>query len=422
MKKCVVTGMGILTSIGHDVSEYEAALRKGIVGICESEETRKDFQYPLAKIKEFKLKEHIARYSAETQKALAERVYKVIRRYPVSYQMDVMAALEAYFQANPGCDVPYKNKSVIVAGSNLNCREQFEQYRRYLQDDEMVLPSYAMNFFDTSLVGVLSELFGCGGEGFSVGGASASGNTALIKGMRMIQYGETDFCMVLGAVEDFSPVEIEGFMNLGALCTQAQKPQESCRPFDEKHSGFVIGQTAACMILESEESAIKRGAEVLAELVAGCIRLHGSRLTEANEDCEYRTMKKALEYAGMSSSDISYINAHATSTPMGDEAEINAIRRLIGGNQREQECLVNSTKGLIGHGVYSAGVAEAIATVVQMRGGFVHPNANLESDGKEENFRLIGRWAEKKQIDVCMSNSFGFGGINSTIILKRSEN
>lgn len=421
MNKCAITGMGILTSIGHDISEFEASLISGKVGICDFNETEKEFRYPFAKIKGFSLEEYKKRYASENQKALVDRVFKVARRYSEPYQMDIMVALAAYIQANVDSDVLNESKAVIVAGSNLNCREQFEQYRKYIVNDDMVLPSYAMNFFDTSLVGILSELFGCLGEGFSIGGASASGNVALIKGMQMIHRGEADLCLVLGSVEDFSTVEIEGFMNLGALCTAVEEPQKSCRPFDEKHSGFVLGQTAACMILENKDKAEKRGAEVLAELAAGCIRLHGSRLTEANEDCEYRTMKKALENAGMTAKDIAYINAHATSTPMGDEVETNAVRRLLRETERDRECLVNSTKGLIGHGIYSAGVAEAIASVIQMRGGFVHPNANLEGR-KDENFRLIGDCVENTQIDACMSNSFGFGGINSTIILKRSGN
>lgn len=420
MNRCVVTGMGILTSIGRDVEEFAVSLKKGTVGICDYiENEKKSFRCPIAKVKGFDLKEQAKRYANCNQDALIGRILKTMRRYPKSLQMDVMAALEAYLQSGMDSSIPSDRKAVIVAGSNLGCNNQFEQYQKYITDSELILPSYAMNFFDTSLVGILSELFDFHGEGFSVGGASASGNSAIIKGMQLIQSGSMDSCMVLGTLADFSPVEVESFFNLGAMCGSEKEPEQSCRPFDEAHAGFVLGQTAACIILEVEEVAKQRGADALAQLVSGTIKLHGSRLTDADEEYEYKTMKDALESAGMTMDEITYINAHATSTPMGDITEVNAIKRIVQESLQKRKCYVNSTKGFIGHGIYSAGVAEAIASIIQMRDGFAHPNANLTQPIDSE-LTLVGQESLDVKIDACMSNSFGFGGINSTIILKRS--
>lgn len=420
MNRCVVTGMGIITSIGRDVEEFAVSLRKGTIGICDYiENEKKSFRCPIAKVKDFDLKEQAKRYENCNQDDLIRRILKTMRRYPKSIQMDIMAALEAYLQSNIDSNIPSDRRAVIVSGSNLGCSDQFEQYQKYITDSELILPSYAMNFFDTSLVGILSELFDLHGEGFSVGGASASGNSAIIKGMQLIQSGSMDSCMVLGTLADFSPVEIESFFNLGAMCGSAREPEHSCRPFDEEHAGFMLGQTAACIILESEEVAKQRGADVLAQLASGTIKLHGSRLTGADEDYEYKTMKDALERAGMTIDEIDYINAHATSTPMGDITEVNAIKRIEQESAQGHRCYVNSTKSLIAHGIYSAGVAEAIASIIQMRDGFVHANANLMNPIDSE-LHLVGGEALEAKIDACMSNSFGFGGINSTIILKRS--
>ena len=219
---------------------------------------------------------------------------------------------------------------------------------------------------------------------------------------------------------DLSPMELQGFFNLGAMGGKKYKdlPTKACRPFDRDHEGFIWGQASACIVLESVRSMAARGARGLAELIGGSVVLDGNRLADPDVDGEVRAMKTALKSAELNASDVNYLNAHGTSSPLGDQTEVKAIRRVF------DTCLkdlpINATKGLTGHCLYSAGVIEAIATTIQIRGAFLHPNKNLYHP-IDEHCRFCGATSEPTAIQVAMSNAFGFGGINTSILIKTME-
>ena len=414
----VVTGMGVYTSIGNHIDNFEKALRQGKCGIRYEDsnpllpETLK-LQAKITYVfsEEVKKREAVVPDICATAKKNLRRASKVV-------QLSALASMEAWVQAGLyETQVPKDKLSIIVAGSNLNQSACFAQAQKYMKEPEYVSPSYALQFMDTDLVGNLSELFGIQEDGFTIGGASASGNVAIIKAYQFLMRSDLDACMVVAPIAELSKVELMSFHNLNVLGGKTLG-ENSCRPFDKKHEGFVPAEGCGCIILEKKESALRRNATIYAQLLSGAISLDGNRLSNPSLEGESNTMKKALEIADIDGKEIGYINAHATSTPMGDEIEVAAIKKVFDKNLKH--IWVNSTKSLTGHCLYSAGLIELIATILEMRGGFVHPNLNLEEPIDTE-LNLVGNMAREVQFDYAMSNSFGFGGINTCVIIKRGK-
>jgi len=414
----VITGTGVISSIGCNTDEFAVSLNSGKCGI-------NFLQSPPGYIPSVKIGAQIREFSFDRQiresafpAELANRARLSARRSPFAVQCSVMAALEAWEEAELSArPVADEHKGIVISGSNLSQNYSYSLHKKFEEAPEYLTPSYALHFMDTDHVGTLSDIFKIKGEGFNVGGASASGNVAIIKAMQLIQLGLVDICIVAGTLADLSPMEFMSFSNLGAIGGKSfgSEPDKACRPFDKKHEGFIYGQAAACLVLESCQSAEKRGIKPLAELLSGVLVLDGNRLSDPNEDGEVRAMELALKQAGVSPRDIDYINAHGTSTPSGDITEIRAIKRLF--KERLGEIWINSTKSLTGHCLYSAGIIEALAAIIQMKEGFVHPNLNLEEPIDKECTFSRGT-AVKANLKTSLSNSFGFGGINTSIILR----
>ncbi len=421
MNRIAVTGTGIVSSIGHNVSEFEQSLKNGRCGI-ESLANICGNKLPAntlgALIRDFSLIGELES-CIELDTEFISKFKSSIKRSTESMRYTAGSVLEAWRSARfeAGSVLP-ERIGIVTAGSNLSCSLQYKLHDSYVKTPEYLSPSYALQFMDTDYVGTLSEIFNIKGEGFTAGGASASGNVAIIKACQLIKLGIADVCLAVGCCAELSPMEIQSFINLGGMGgrTFLEKPLEACRPFDVEHEGFIYGQASACLVLESEEHALGRNADILSFVSGGAIALDANRLSNPSEEGEVRAMSTALREAGLDIEDIDYINTHGTSTPLGDITEVNAIKRLFG--KRVNEIWTNSTKGLTGHCLYSAGVVEAVATIVQMQEGFLHPNLNLcipiDYDCKFCSAKFIDA-----EVRTALSNSFGFGGINTTIILEK---
>ncbi|HVH40998.1 MAG TPA: beta-ketoacyl synthase N-terminal-like domain-containing protein, partial [Labilithrix sp.] len=308
---------------------------------------------------------------------------------------------------------------VVVAGQNLNQRTAFENAARFAAAPEHLSPSYAMFHLDTDHVGAISELLGSHAEGMTVGGASASGNVAIVQAMRLVRDGYLDSCLVVGAMTDLSPMELAALESVGALVGDRyeMRPEEACRPFDRDREGFVYGQSCACLVLEALGHASERGAPVWGELLGGSVVLDGRRSTEPSASGEASAMRKALADARVRPEDLDYVNAHGTASRLGDPTELEALADVLA--EHLPRVWVNSTKGLVGHGIGAAGVVEAVATLIQLQGGFVHPNKNLASPLRD-GVRFAAAESASCDLAVAMSNSFGFGGFNSSIVLGKN--
>lgn len=414
-----VTGMGCVTPAGNNCKELLTSLREGKTGIGES--VYFNSLAPDIKVAA-EIKQPIVMDTHDDEDIL-RRIRKVIRKKStLPIESTISSILEALLMAEipqAYCKGLEGKTGLVVGGNNLTQNTQYLLHERYKDSLDFVVPKYAIEFFDTNFVGVLSEIFGIESEGFSIGGASASGNVAILQAYRMIAYGMLDACIVVSPVVDFSPLELNAFKNLGVFGNRFHEtPQQACRPFDVQHEGFVLGQGSGAVLLESAEHAQKRGAKLYGEVLGGAMKLDGNHLSDASALGEQTCMELAMEDAGVSTSEIEYINTHGTSTPLGDKMEAIAISDLF----QDTKPWINSSKSIIGHCMYSAGILEAITTLLQMNHNFIHPNVNLDCPLEEcAGLSMVGKSMLEKNIDTAISNSFGFGGINTSIILRKVE-
>jgi malonyl-ACP decarboxylase len=413
--RVLVTGMGIICSIADNAASFSKALRQGQSGIecipCAGE-NRPTFS---AEIRNFDFLNALKRRETLPVQLLISAQRAGVRS-SFALQAGIVAALEAWETADlHRTPIPEDHVGVVVAGNNLTGKHACSLYPKFLKNPAHLPGSSALRLQDTDHVGVLTEIFRIRGEGYTVGGASASGNIGIINACRLIELGAVDACLVVGALTDLSSLEKQAYFNIGAMVAQQSgDPKLVCRPFDEEHKGFAYGQGSACLVLESENSVQRRKARVLAELMGYDLKLDANSSSDPCEEGEVLVMKNAIRRAALDPDDIAYVNAHGTGAPLGDSTELRALRRALG--RSFTRTWVNATKSLTGHCLCAAAVIEAVATIVQMAGNFVHPNINL-SRAIDPDCRLVGAQPEAAKIDFALSNSFGFGGFNTSIVL-----
>lgn len=418
----VLTGLGAICSIGGDAAAFGRALRAGACGFTRvTDEFADDGVRLLAPVLGFDFDAAIDR--AGLPPAARDAAWRSGRRQPAAVQGTIAACAQAWTDAELHArPVAAECVGVVVGGHNLTQRYTFEQHARHGRGVDSMLPSYALQSLDTHLVASISEAFGIHGEGFTVGASSASGNAAVIIAARMVACGALDVCLAVGAMTQLEPAMYAALDKLGVLAAVAPSDADDRhggvvtgpRPLDRGRAGFVPGEAAACVVLESWPSARRRGAVPVAELAGVAQVLDGNALPNPDVCGESRAMAKALADAGITDAQVGYINAHATATAAGDDAEAEAIATVFASAQP----WVNATKGLIGHCLGTAGLIETVATAIQMDDGFLHPNPNL-GEPISTRLRYVGTVAIDMEIGYALSNSFGFGGFNSSIILRK---
>ena len=382
-QRVVVTGLAAMAEGARDLAGFGSMLRQGVpqIGV------------PLAP-------------PATPGLRRLERTASLSLRATVAVAQEAMAMAGAVGQP--------EEIGIVVAGSNLQLGRAWQAYEKYRAEPAWLSPRYGYEFYDTHIMALTAETLGLRGPGITVGGASASGNTAIMTGLDWVRHGRATACLVVGPLPELSPVERHALAAMGALAPEGG----ACRPFDKAAAGFVPGEACAAVLLESAGSAAARGAAALAEIAGAWTGLGGSHLPAPDAESEVRAMAGALEDAGADLSQLDYVSAHATSTPAGDAAECEALRRLLG--SRAREVPVNATKSLVGHALHAAGVVELVALVLQMRGGFVHGTAGL-ADPITDDLWLVGPQAVERHIRLGLSNSFGFGSIATSVAVRSIE-
>jgi malonyl-ACP decarboxylase len=292
--------------------------------------------------------------------------------------------------------------ALFVAGNNLAVDYHAQVWRRFHERPGSVRPSHGLSYLDTDVVGAVSAATGIRGEGCTVGGASASGTLAVIAASRLIRAGAADVCVVVAPANELSAAERHALLASGAMTGD-----EVCRPFDARRNGFVFRQAAAAVVLQ-------RGGRPLAWLAGHGQRLDGRRGTEPDAAGQAAALRRALADAAVAPSEVDYVNAHGTGSVAGDAAEAAALVDVFGTGP-----VVNSTKGLVGHGLGAAGLTELVATILQLRGGFVHGNPNLHTPLPGP--RLSSRDGVEQRLRVAVSNSVAFSGINAALVLGNRE-
>jgi len=410
----------VICSIAESVAELTAALRQGRCGITRYDNPDSPSIRAAATLRGFSWRQVLEPLLLD-RPDMAARAKKVLNNNNPSTCLSVCAAIQACAQAELRDEhnrLP--DTGLIVAGSNLDQEFISQNWHRFSQAGRWINPKYAIAFHDSNQLGSLSEILALRGAGCTVGAASASGNAALCNAVQWIRSGFMRRCIVVGACSRFSPLELEAFALLGAA-TSAQghsDPARVCRPFDIDHDGFVWGEASACLVLESSESARARGVPVLGEILGCSLLLDGHHLPDPSVEGEIRVMRSALGAAGLSPEQIGYVNAHGTSSPLGDRTECLALKDVFP-NQRLTP-LVNSTKSLVGHCMSASGVLEAICCLIQMNDGFLHPNLNLEHP-IDPDVRFAQAESTALDAEYALSNGFGFGGINSSLLIRKGS-
>lgn len=403
MRRVVVTGMGIWSCIGRNKEEVTASLRAGKSGIGY-EEARKEygFRCPLTGIVE-----------TPDLKALLHRRLRTGMSQEAMYAY--MASREAFEQA--GIDEQYllDNEVGVLFGNDSTALPTIEMHETMREKRDTALLGSGLIFqsMNSTVNMNLSTIFHLRGINFSVSAACASGSHSIGLGAMFIRQGLQDMVLVGGA-QEVNLYAMAAFDALGTFSARINEPEKASRPFDIDRDGLVPSGGAAALVLEDYDHAVARGATILAEVCGYGFSSNGGGISQPSSEGSFIAMERALADARMTPDDIDYVNAHATSTKQGDEEEAVALTRLFGG----KKTWVSSTKSMTGHECWMAGASEAIYSILMMQNGFVAPNINLEHIDPCAGQLRFAQQTVETPLKTVLSNSFGFGGTNSAIVLR----
>ena len=403
MKRVVITGMGIYSCLGNGLDAVRESLYNGKSGIV-FDPVRKEMGFRSA------LTSYLEVPDLKKVLSRSQRVYM-----PEQAKYAYVATAEAL--KNAGIDQDYLDSHEVglMYGNDSSAEPVYKSIETMFEKKDTTLIGSGGIFqsMNSTVTMNLSCIFKLKGMNLTVSGACASGSHAIGLGAMLIRNGlqETVIC---GGAQEVNPYAVGSFDGISAFSTRESDPTKASRPFDRDRDGLVPGGGAATVILESYESAVKRGAPILAEVLSYGFSSNGDHISNPNVDGPSRSLQMALKLAGVGLEEIGYINAHATSTPVGDRNEAKAIYNVFG-----DKCpLVTSTKGMTGHEMWMAGASEVIYSLIMMKNGFIAPNVNFENPDEDSAKLNIPADRVEKQFDTFLSNSFGFGGTNSTLIIR----
>jgi malonyl-ACP decarboxylase len=399
MREPVITGVGITTATGQGRSDVLKALlagRHAFAVMSRPGRQHRDSAFLGAEIPGLRLPDDVP--------------YKLERTASLSSLVALATAVEAWADAGLDAVDPHR-VGLIVGGSNLQQRELVLMHERYRDREAFLRPGYGQLFLDTDVAAVCGEHLGVRGMTYTVGGASAAGQLAVIHAAQAVREGQLDACVAVGPLTDLSYWECEALRSLGAMGSgrYAEDPPAACRPFDRRRDGFIFGESCAAVVIEPADAA-RRAPYALIE--GWSFTADGRRSPSPSLEGEVAAIENALRTAGWRARDVDYVNPHGTGSAAGDDVELDALGKcgLTGAR-------MNATKALLGHGISSAGAVEIVATLLQMVAGWLHPTRNLD-EPIDPSRAWVGSAAEPHRIERALNLSFGFGGLNTAICLR----
>jgi 3-oxoacyl-[acyl-carrier-protein] synthase I len=403
-RRVVITGMGIYSCIGTSLDEVKQSLYEGKSGIIFDEE-RKEFGFRSA------LTGMVPRPDL---KNLLNRRQRISIGEETEYAY--MATIEALKNANIDESFFDENEVGILYGNDSVSMAIIEatDIIREKKDTTLIGSGAIFKSMNSTVTMNLSTIFKLRGINLTVSAACASGSHSIGLGFNLIKSGLQDI-IICGGAQEINKYAMASFDGLGVFASNEANPTKASRPFDANRDGLVPSGGGATLILESYESAIKRDAPIIAEVIGYGFSSNGGHISTPNVEGPATAMKRALEQAGVTPSEIDYINAHATSTPVGDGNEAKAIFEIFG----ESNPHVSSTKSMTGHECWMAGASEVVYSLLMMQNSFIAPNINFENPDEDSKKLNIATSTINKKIDIFLSNSFGFGGTNSALIVKK---
>jgi 3-oxoacyl-[acyl-carrier-protein] synthase II len=408
-RRVVVTGMGIVSPVGNTLASAWDSIQAGRCGI--------------GPITHFDASAYATRIAGEVRDFDPKTFLspKDVKKMDPFIHYGLAACLQALDDS--GIEITDANAERIGAlvGAGIGGVRGIEETAVDLHKGgpRKVSPFYVPSTIINMLPGQLSIMKGLKGPNFSAVSACATSNHSIGMAMRMIQYGDADVMVAGGAEHGTTPTSVAGFCSMKAMSTRNDEPLRASRPWDKDRDGFVLGDGAGILILEEYEHAKKRGARIYAELAGFGASSDAYHMTAPSENGEgpARCMAMAFKDAGVTPDQVGYLNAHGTSTPLGDLAETLAVKRAFG--EHAYRTMVSSTKSMTGHLLGAAGGVEAIFTVMALHTGVIPPTINLDEPGEGCDLDYVPNVARQKQVDVAVSNGFGFGGTNGTLVFRK---
>ncbi|MCT1399164.1 beta-ketoacyl-ACP synthase II [Paenibacillus sp. p3-SID867] len=406
--RVVVTGMGVMTSIGQDLDTFWNSLMEGKSGVSRIEAFDvSDYTTQIAaSMKDFNPEDYMDRKEA--------------RRMDRFVQLAVAAGSKALEDSGLEIGVNADAERVGVSiGSGIGGLGTWEDQHNILLEKgpKRVSPFFIPMMIANMASGQMSINLGAKGPNTTQVTACATGTHSIGDSYRLIQRGDADVMICGGAEATIRPTGMAGFCAMRAMSTRNDEPEKASRPFDTGRDGFVMGEGAGVLVIESLEHALKRGAKIYAEVVGYGLSADAHHITEPDPDGAARCMKMAIRDAGIAPEDVDYINAHGTSTPVGDRSETKAVKMALG--DHAYKVAVSSTKSMTGHLLGAAGGVEAVICGLSLKNQTIAPTINLDDQDPECDLDYVPNHPRKADLDIVMSNSFGFGGHNATIILKK---
>jgi len=410
-RRVVITGVGVLSPVGNDADTFWNSLLEGKSGID--------------KITSFDVSDYPTQIAGEIKDFNPELYMdkKEVKRTDRYVQFALAATKMAVENAKLSVTEENAERVGVYIGSGIGGLGTWEDQHTVLMEKgpRRVSPFFIPMMIANMASGLVSIEYGAKGPTSSAVTACATGTNAIGDAFRLIQYGDADVMITGGAEATIRPMAMAGFCSMKAMSTRNDEPQKASRPFDTERDGFVMSEGAGIVILEELEHAKKRGANILAEVIGYGLSADAHHITAPAPGGEgaARCMRNALRDAGIDLTEVGYINAHGTSTPAGDIAESNAIKEVFG--DHAYKLAVSSTKSMTGHLLGATGGIEAIATAFALRDQILPPTINLEHPDPECDLDYVPNVARKAHVNVALSNTFGFGGHNASILLKRYE-
>jgi beta-ketoacyl-acyl-carrier-protein synthase II len=411
-KRVVITGMGVVSVLGTGLPAFWEGLVNGRSGI--------------RRITQFDPSPYPCQIAGEVPDFVPENFMdrKEARRVPRSAQMGFAAAKLAVEDSGLPTPLPEPERSGIVFGTAIGGMDRFDEGVRTIREQgyTRLNPFTVPTSLPNASAYLISQEFQCLGPSTTIGTACATGTQTVGEGLELIRRGSADVVIVGGTegiIQDFA---IGGFCAMRALpINYNDRPEKASRPFDKNREGFIFSEGAAALVLESLEHAEARGARIYAELVGQASSSDGFHMAAPDPEAAgpIRAMKWAIADAGLKPEDVDYINAHGTSTPLNDPTETRAIKAVFG--EHAYKLAISSIKSMIGHAMGASGALETIACAKIISEGIITPTINYETPDPELDLDYVPNVARKQQVNVALSNSFGLGGQNACVVLKRFE-
>lgn len=411
MERVVITGLGAITPLGNSVAEFWDGLKNGRNGIG-----------PLTKFDGEAINVHVA---GEVRDFEAKKVMdrKLAKRMDPFSQYGVAAALEAVRDSEIDMDAIDADRMGVIVGSGIGGLNAMQDQiiKMHEKGLDRVAPFFVPMAIGNMVAGNISIATGAKGPNLSIVTACASGNNSIGESYRNIKHGYADIMLAGGAEASINEIGMSGFAALNALSTN-EDPNAASTPFDKNRHGFVMGEGAGVLVLESLSSALKRKAKIYAEITGYGATGDSFHMTAPSPDGSgaARAMKQAIKEAGIEATDIGYINAHGTSTPANDSSETEAIKLALG-EEAAASIAVSSTKSMTGHLLGGAGAIEAIASIKALQEGILPPTINLSTPDEDCDLDYVSNQPREKAIQYALNNSLGFGGHNAVTCFKKWE-